>query len=530
MGLGTLGGGVASAKWFISQGAKVTITDLRSKTELQEPVRELHNFIKSVLHSKGAMLPHSTSNALEFVLGKHREKDFKGSDIIVVNPAVPRESKYLVIARKTGKKIVNDARIFFDTVPNPIVAVTGTRGKTTTTNWIAHFLKAKYPKAMHGGNSSKTALLLLADKLTDKKTPAVVELSSWQLELLDKTSRGPDVAVITNIFPDHLNRYRNVRDYASAKANIFSKQTAAQKLILNFDNPWTKFFLSKKSKSEIYFISLKGLPAGHNGLCSFPVILNQHRAIKNLEGEEILPRRGRISMTRSGTKEVLCYSIAPEREIAFVLNGKKQKVFSADMVGRIEMLGEHNMYNFLASALAVRLMGVSWAAIEKRVSTLPQIALREEIILRRKNIIVVNDSAGTSPDATIAAIRRFAKQGSVVLITGGTDKNLEFKPLAREIKKTLKPEQVFFLNGSATKKLIKELRALKYFSKTGPKIFEGLPEIIKGIRNKVSGIGEGKTVVLFSPGAASFEKFKNEFDRGEKFNITIKETFEVSDV
>ncbi len=472
MGLGTLGGGAASAKWFVAQGARVTVTDLRTEKQLAPSMKELGGAAKTMV----------------FVLGQHREEDFKNNDVIVVNPAVPRESGYLGVAKKKRKIIVNDAHIFFNLVRTPIVAVTGTRGKTTTTNWVAHFLKSKYPGVTVGGNSSKNALLSFVGR--NKKTPAVVELSSWQLELLDKASRGPDVAVITNIYSDHLNRYRNIRDYASAKANIFSKQTPSQKLILNFDNPWTKFFLSKKPKAKVFFFSLKPLPKGKEGMF----------ISKNL----VILRRGKQERMVLGEKEL----------------------------GVLQTRGEHNVQNFLAAALGSVLVGVSIDAIQKRIKTLPDIQYREEVVLKRKNLLIINDSAGTSPDAVIAAIRRFKNQGNLILITGGTDKNLDFRPLAKEIRETLKPEQVLFLNGSATKKLIKELRALRYFSKTGSRVFEELPEILKGIKNKELGIRDVKRMIpnsrlliLFSPGAASFEKFKNEFDRGEKFNVYSKELF-----
>lgn len=522
MGLGTLGGGIASAKWFLSHGAKVTVTDLRTERELKSSIGEFHLSKKKVV-GKGVMTRHNTrGKTVRFVLGRHRAEDFKENDIIVVNPAVPRESPYLAIAKKAGKTIVNDAKIFFDAVPNPIIAVTGTRGKTTTTNWIAHFLKSRHKNSIAGGNSSRVALLSVIGKLSsgggsafdgkDKKTPVVLELSSWQLELLDEARRGPDVAVITNIFPDHLNRYTNVRDYASAKANIFSRQTPSQKLILNLDNPWTKFFLSKRPKSEKYFISFKKLPTGRNGLCVLPAIPSRHEAIKNMG----------IGASKGGTEKVLCYSIAPQEEIAFVYRGKTRQVFSSKMVRKIKTLGEHNMYNFLAAALAAHLMGISWGAIEKRVETLPQIPLRQEVILRGKNLLVVNDSAGTSPDATIAAIRRFKNQGNIILITGGTDKNLEFKGLAREIQESIAPEHLFLLDGSATKKLISELKRVRYFKNTKPRLFESLQEIMQSLRNMNLVRIYENAVVLFSPGAASFEKFKNEFDRGEQFNTLIK--------
>jgi len=463
MGLGTLGGGIATTRWLVKHGAKVTVTDSRSGEKLKDSVKKLGSVAKRV----------------KFILGEHREVDFKKNDVIVVNPAVPHESKYLAIARKHKRVLVNDARLFFDTVENPIVAVTGTRGKTTTTNWLAHFLKKKYPRAVAAGNSSDVALLALTDKLKNKKNPAVVELSSWQLELLPGAKHAPDVAVITNIYPDHLNRYESIVDYALAKANIFKDQKKDQKLILNADNVWTKFFLKQKPYSEVLLFSKKTLNGKRNGI-----------------------------FLKNGA-------------VYFRSDGELEKVVSERIIREFSFRGEHNLENLLAALLASHLLGIDWAVLARKIRTLPDVLYREQVIIRRKNLTVVNDSAGTSPDATIAAIKRFAPQGNTVLITGGTDKNLDFSDLAKTIKKYLRPSEIYFLDGSATKKMIGALKRIGYFGKKSPQIYEDLTEILAFVKAAVN--SKRRTMIVFSPGAASFEKFKNEFDRGKKFNLYSKQ-------
>jgi len=251
MGLGRLGGGVATTKWLAKHGAHVAVTDLRNRKELASSIQALGDAAKKV----------------RMVLGKHRENDFRTHDFVVVNPAVPRESKFLKIAWRARKEVTNDARIFFDLAPNPIVAITGTRGKTTTTNWIAHFLRSRDRMAFAAGNTPERPLLADLDRLARRpETPAVLELSSWQLELVAAARRAPDIAVITNLYPDHLNRYRTMEDYARAKAVIFQNQNPAQAIILNADNMWTKFFLKINPKGKRYFFSLKLLPRESQGL------------------------------------------------------------------------------------------------------------------------------------------------------------------------------------------------------------------------------------------------------------------------
>ncbi|HEY4524110.1 MAG TPA: UDP-N-acetylmuramoyl-L-alanine--D-glutamate ligase [Candidatus Paceibacterota bacterium] len=454
MGLGTLGGGVATTRWFVKHGAMVTVTDLRDAAALKSAVKALGKISKKV----------------KFVLGRHDERDFKENDVVSVNPAVPRESKFLDIAKKAGKTLTNDAQIFFNEVKNPVIAITGTRGKTTTANWTAHFLGSG---GMMGGNTPEAPLLYLLDKAKNKKT-VVVELSSWQLELLPGARRAPDVALITNLYPDHLNRYKSIRDYALAKSNIFASQNANQALILNADSQWTGFFLGQKPKSRIYFFSLKPLPKNQNG---------------------IFIRSGRIY---------------------FGENKKYEVVLLADKLRDFYKRGEHSVQNLLSAMLVAHLAGLSWTKIRPKISSLPDVSFREEIVTNRKNLLVVNDSAATSPDATIAAVKRFGTPHTF-LISGGTDKKLEFKEFATAIKKYIKPANLFLLNGSATQKLVQSLKKIHYAGEF--KIYEDLEGILKDIKTAVAAYR--KAVVLFSPGAASFEKFKNEFDRGMRFNLLV---------
>ena len=132
MGLGLLGGGIATTKWLVKHGAKVTVTDLKSRADLSSSIKALGSAAKKI----------------KLVLGKHNESDFKNNQIIVVNPAVPKESPYLKIAREAGAILENEASLFFRFCKNPIIGVTGTRGKTTTANWILHFLKQKFPNSV----------------------------------------------------------------------------------------------------------------------------------------------------------------------------------------------------------------------------------------------------------------------------------------------------------------------------------------------------------------------------------------------
>lgn len=457
MGLGLHGGGVATAKWLVKEGAIVTATDKRTSAVLAPSLHALRGI------------------PVAYVLSEHRHEDFASHDVIVVNPGVPRESEFLETAIAAGKIIVNDASLFFQFCPNPIIAVTGTRGKTTTTEWIAALLKIKYPLVRASGNTPENAFLKEFNRVKGKAIPVVAEMSSWQLEYLGESKRAPHIAVVTNLYPDHLNRYRGIKDYANAKANIFAGQHEDDFLILNADNDWTPYFLKKKPHALTFFISRKPLRKGLNGL-----------------------------FIRGGV-------------MVFRFAGMEQKLCSVEKF--VMRYGMHNLENLLDAVLAVKLFDPTIAISERIACSLPLPKMREEVVYRRGRLTVVNDSCATSPDGTMAAIARFARAGHVVLIAGGTDKKLEFSELARTIKKYIPANQLILLEGSATTKL----EAALQLSRRGldKKSLKKLDSCVKEAL-RVARTLRGKTTILFSPGAASFEKFLHEFDRGEKFNALVK--------
>ena len=437
IGLGLLGGGINAANWLIEQGAKLTITDLKTNEQLAPSLGQLKN-----------------KSRIKFVLGEHREKDFLDNEIVVVNPDVPLSSPFLKLAVKHKKQIENELTLFWKfSQSKNIIAVTGTRGKTTTTNWIGHFVKSARKDTQVAGNSPQNPLLDAISK-SKPKTPFVLEVPSFLLEHSLNSGFAPKVAVITNISPDHLNRYRNLSHYALTKANIFKKQTANDYLILGCEDNWTKTFLKQKPKSKVLFFSTKQLPVGEEG----------------------------------------CF-VSKNRRIVIRFKGKESVVCDSGIF--VTSWGAHNLKNLLATVLAARVFGLPLNKIIPATKTLPQIKFREELVYSRGGLEIYNDTAATSPEATIAALERFAKPAkNLILITGGTDRNLEFKKLAETMKSKLNPKQVIFLNGSATQKLKKELgweRAI-----TLETLEECLDNALKMARKSLP------TVILFSPGAKSF--------------------------
>lgn len=451
VGLGILGGGVATAKFLLKNGATLSITDKRQSKILNDSI---------------SLLPKDIS----YTLGSHIKKDFKIADIIVANPAVPRYGEWIKYAEKLGKIIYNDFTLFLFSFANQgrnLIAVTGTRGKTTTTLWIHHFLKG----SVIGGNIPESGPLKIINK---HGNPFVLETSSFQLEYVTKGLFGPHIALITNLYQDHLNRHKTMKEYARVKANIFINQSENDYLVLNLKNTHTKEFLRLKPKSQILFFSTSVLPKNKNG---------------------IYVSSGRIYTSIKGRKTFVTKS-----------------PFDTDFLNE----------NLMGALLVAYLYKKTWKSILPRIKNLPQAPMRREIIINRKNLIVINDSAGTSPDATIALLdscRKTSKREKI-LITGGTDKQLDFRKWAKVVSTSILPEKLLFLEGSATNKMIKELGRLNFFKKIPPSVAPNLKEIIKETT-----LAKGKKLILFSPSSASFDKFKNEFDRGKQFTKHAKTLF-----
>jgi UDP-N-acetylmuramoylalanine--D-glutamate ligase len=445
MGLGLHGGGVNITKWLFKKGAKILVTDFKKKNQLLSSLKMLRG------------LP------IKYILGRHRVDDFKNADLIVQNPGVPNDSKYLKIAKKYNIPIENEAGIFFKIYPGKIIGITGSRGKSTV-SYLTHLIfKNKYKNVFLAGNIRIKSMFEVVDKLR-KNDKVILELSSWQLEGLDKHKISPHVSLITNIFPDHLNRYKSYEDYIKAKKIIFKYQKKNDFCILNFDSKACRL-MKKGVNSKIYWFSKNYQPG--------------------LKG---------------------CFLVKDN----IIFKNGFQKLYICKK-NDIKLLGSHNLENVLASVCLACLYKIDPNLIKKAITSFSGLEDRLEFIRKFNQVRFYNDTTATIPEATICALKSFDQR--VILISGGTDKNLNYKSLAQEIKKAVKA--LILLKGNATDKLKKELIKIKY--KDLLLETKSIDQAVKEA-NKVS---EKNDIVLLSPGAASFGLFVNEFDRGEKFKKAV---------
>lgn len=459
VGLGSYpqGSGISAARFLLAGGAQLTITDRKTKDELIRPARDVITAWKRA--------PRGTPKPV-FVLGRHRLADVSAADVIVRNPGVPTRSPMMQRALRLGKPVENDVSLFVRSCDAPIVAVTGTRGKSTTAAWIADMLKRSGRRVLLAGNISTSPLAVRQSRAD----VVVLELSSWQLEDLGRQKWHPQIAVVTNVLRDHLNTYASMDAYAKAKAQIFRHQTAADILITNRDNPWTRRF-GIETSSRRFWTSLRPL-SDENG---------------------VFVKRGMVLLRDNGRN------------------------FKITHVRTFEMKGEHNIQNALAAVAAARAAGASLAAIRASLRGFRGLPSRQEPVRTVYGARYVNDTTATTPDATIAALRTFGKVG--VLIAGGTDKKLRFHDVVHDI--TRRVRVLVLLPGTATDRLRQLISPLFPPYKGEGKGVIHVQSMRDAVRAAALHVRRGE-IVLLSPGAASFGLFKNEFDRGAQFVREVK--------
>ncbi len=442
MGLGLLGGGVAAARYAVSQGAaEVTVTDLRSEEMLAASVARLAG-----LH-------------IRYALGRHDPEDFREADVVVRNPNVKRDSPYLAIAREAGKRIEMEIAWFFRACPGKIAGVTGTRGKSTTTLLLHHILSAAGWDPLLGGNLGGIETVSLLPQITPERW-TVLELGNWMLEGLHTVRRSPQLAIFTNLMPDHLDSYDSMDDYGEAKTSIFRYQRAGDLALFNADNDHTRRYAGEASGGEVWLYS---------------------------------PERG-ASYPRERPEETRPFRYADA----------------------IQLRGAHNLGNVQAATLAADLLGIPEETIRAAVASFGGVPHRLEVVRALDGVTWVNDSASTAPVAGIAALRSFSEP--IVLLAGGNTKRLDHSAWADEA--TARTKRIILLKGSATEAFAADVRAAA--ARHGqPDPIEGIYDDFAAAIQRARELAAPGDVVLLSPGFTSFGMFLHEFDRGEQFRALV---------
>ena len=336
-----------------------------------------------------------------FELGGHTEKALNGTDLIVLSPGVPADIPILKKAKQRHIPVIGEIELAYSFLKKPIIAVTGTNGKTTTTALIGQMLKDNGYKTAVAGNIGYPLI-----SVNDPKLDYIVaEISSYQLETVRRFK--PWISVILNITEDHLTRHKTMEEYAKAKAVIFKNQGKKDHLIFNIDDKRVAKISRSAKCNKIAF--------------------------------------SRISRQKGG---------------AFIEGGmiyfKNKEICAVD---DIRIKGEHNIENSLAALSAAMLCNVSPASIRKTLMNFKGVEHRIEYVKRTKGVSFYNDSKGTNPDSTIVAIRTLYPAHDIILILGGRDKMTDLTQMCKEVKEHVKD---VVLLGEAKDRFSKNLKKCGY--------------------------------------------------------------------
>ncbi len=445
--LGLARQGKALARFFVEQGVKVTVSDQRGADVLQPALTELEG------------LP------INYVLGEHPVSLLDDCDMLFVSGGVPLDIPLVQEAQRLGIQLSNDAQEFLTRCPAPVVGITGSAGKTTTTALVGAMAQSAGFRTWVGGNIGNPLINDLAEIRTEDRV--IMELSSFQLELM---RISPHVAGVLNITPNHLDRHKTMQAYCEAKAHIVTHQNTGDVAVLGYDEPNARA-LSKRTLAHVrYFSGQETVAIG-----AF------------LKGDAL--------MLRDSTREVtVCH-----REM-------------------LRLRGFHNVLNTLAAIVLADAAGVGVDAIRAAIKDFTGVAHRLEEVRRWRDVLWVNDSIATAPERVLAALASFG-DAPVVLLAGGRDKDLPWEAFARRVVQRVRVLVVF---GEAAA-LIRGHVERAWHEMGQPAVLEAIFSAATlddavGTARRVVQAGD---VVLLSPGGTSFDAFKDFAERGERFRNLV---------
>ncbi|RLS53221.1 MAG: UDP-N-acetylmuramoyl-L-alanine--D-glutamate ligase [Planctomycetota bacterium] len=451
MGLGRFGGGLGAVKFLIDRGARVTVTDLRPQSQLAESLREF-----------------DARQLVRLQCGGHVEADFAEARLVVVNPAVKPDCPWLQHIREREIPRTSENNLFWHHNRGRVIGVTGSNGKSTTTALIAHLLR-NAGRTVHLGGNIGGSLLSIVDTIQPTDW-VVLELSSFQLADLNRIEASPEIAVVTNFAPNHLDWHSDLDDYRRAKQAILRWQAPSSTAVLNRDDPdvcrWT----------TLGRVWMFGHEASRADAASSQIVV-------------------------TGTDLHIDDASVPTSTETISLSGQ------------FPLPGEHNAMNVAAAICAVRAAGVNTEQITPALKTFQGLPHRLEHVATVDGRTFYNDSLATTPESAICALRAFP--GRVLLLAGGYDKHVDLTTFASEAARRC--FAIAWMGQTAT-----QLRAM------AAGVTESAPSqrITFSLREAFDWLWElsqpGDTILL-SPACASFDWFLNFADRGEQFRECVHE-------
>jgi UDP-N-acetylmuramoylalanine--D-glutamate ligase len=445
--LGLARQGKALAHYLARNGARVTVSDLCGEEELADAIEELDGL------------------SIHYVLGEHPLSLLDGVDIVYVSGGVSVDIPVVAEARRRGIPISNEAQVFLERCPAPVIGVTGSSGKTTTTALTGEMCRAAGFRTWVGGNIGNP---LIAD--VDEIRPSnwvVMELSSFQLEVM---TISPHIAAVTNITPNHLDRHGAMEVYIAAKRNIVAHQGAEDLAVLGYDDANARSLALDTAAHLLWFSDRAEVEEG------------------------AFRTNGELTLRLGGEDRTICH------------------------VSEIKLLGRHNLLNVLAASALAGAAGASLEAIRHVAMTFSGVEHRLELVREMDGVRWYDDSIATTPERSLAALRSF--ENPIVLLAGGRDKDLPWGEFAEEAVQRVRYLVTFgeagpmiarvvkkALNGSARERRLKEIAQV-----------DTMEEAVE-VAARVIRPGD---VVLLSPGGTSFDAFRDFAERGDRFKQLVR--------
>lgn len=444
--VGLANSGLAAARFLLQKGAKVTITDkapLSMCNDRAQKAKEL-------------------GVALE--LGGHSRNTFEKADLIVVSPGVPHTIDPLQQARARGIEVIGEVELAGRFITAPVIAITGTNGKTTTTELLGHIMSCAGRSAFVGGNIG-TPLITCVTEPAPAASVVVAEISSFQLDTI--ASFRPKVAVLLNISSDHFDRYDDMNAYVYSKGRVFENQTKEDIAVCNCNDPRIMALMPAVTSEKRFFCHV-----GQND--------------SNDENQKALIDGNRILIQ---------------------IKGKPPKHFD---LSASSLWGAHNMENAAAAILAAKAMDIDDKSIQNALESFVMQPHRLEPVATINGVTYINDSKATNVDAVARALTCF--QTPIVLIMGGRNKNSDFRPLKDLISRNV---AILITYGEASDEIQTALHGVLEGSRFARKKFNDAVLLAHNLAQS------GQTVLL-SPACASFDQFNGYPQRGNEFKRIVE--------
>ncbi len=465
LGLGREGRAVARV--LSREGARVTVSDARDERALAEGIAALDGLPVPVRYALGASDP-------DIVLD---------CDLLVLSPGVDKRAPLVREALRRGVPMTSETELFFARCPAPIIGVTGTSGKTTTTTLIGEMLRRDGTRAVYvGGNIGRPLLERLDEIAPDARV--VLELSSFQLEWL---KASPSIAVVTNLTPNHLDRHETMEAYAAAKTNIVAYQRPDDVAVLNADDPLVAPFARRTPGRVLYFSLASPVP---------PIPSGAVAAYLDEDGET-------LTLAHDGRHVMLCRA------------------------EDIRVPGHHTVANVLAAATVAATCGVAPETIAATVRAFDGVPHRLQRVGAVDGITFYDDSIATSPERTRAALAALPRPGAVVLILGGRDKRLPWEGLARDAARRCRG---VVLIGEAAGLIRGHLEAALADPRSmeaagGPLLEQGSvvdAASMAEAAERAAALARPGDAVALAPGCASYDMFRDFEERGDIFARAVR--------